>query len=438
MTRRIAAVVWSQTGMRIAVASWRAGRLEDVAVWPREDAGGSAAPIDRDTLVGVVLSSTLAGRRIVTLPARARRVTEEVVALETRGSLPTDPGPLRVVWETLPDADAAATRVATVFAREATLTDVAERLASCGASALRIDAAPTPVWALVRDPRQAAMVVRDGDCTWVTAAGRDGRPLFARPLHADPEDPGALAAEVARSLDDWGVRPARLILAGPRAAAYGDALGDVCRLPGEPLAMPPTLGGRLADDPLLAGALLGVARRADLPLALVAPAPIPRRQRGRLLGLTAAAVVLAALWGTLARLELARRADALEAAIGTVAADALPQAAGAATYERLETLAAALPAGPTIDPAIVRLHELVSRLAPGVSLDLRHVRIDPDHVLLGGNVATFDAVETLRSALATSPRIVDVTIAEMRARIDGAGVEFRLEGRWLSPGERPS
>lgn len=438
MTRRIAAIAWSSEGLRVARGAWRSGRLEDVTVDVVTDLAALGSPPGPETAVAVVLPATEAGRRIVTLPFRPGRALDDLVALETRGALPVDPGPLRVVWEPLPAPDRAATRVAVVFARETTLGAVGEALGRTGASALRVDAAPLPVWALVADPRDTAVVVREPDATWLTAAARDHRPLLARPLHADPEDAAALAAAVAATLGAWGVRPARILLAGRITPPARAALADACRVACEALPPPPELGGALADDPVLAGALVAAARRTTLPLALVAPAPVPRRQRRRVARLVAAAALLAALQGVLARTELARRAEALEAGIAAVVAEVLPGAGRDAPFEKLEAVAASLPAPSRADPAIVRLHEVVSHLPAAVALDLRRLRLDPDRVEIGGHVGTFDAVETLRRGLATSPRVTEASIAEMRARIDGAGVEFRIEARWLRPGERAS
>jgi hypothetical protein len=440
MTRRLAAIVWSPAGLRVARAAWRAGRLEAVttADVPGTDLDALEPPLDPGTALAVVLPSTEAGRRIVTLPFRGGRAVDEVVLLEARGALPIDPGPLRVGWEALPAPDRHSTRVAAVFVREATLATIDERLARRGASALRIDAAPMPVWALIGDTKDTGLVVLDPAGAWVAATAADGRPLFARPLHADPSDEAALAAEVCRTFETWGVVPARLVLAGRCPETVRAALADACGTPWETLAPPEALGGALEDEPLLAGALLAVARRADLPLALVAPGAVSRHQRRRLRRLAAAAVVLAALYGALGRVVLARRAEALQAGVAAVVADALPDARADGSYERLEAAVASLPTGPPIDPALVRLHEVLSHLPSSVALDLRHLHVDPEHVQVGGNVATFDAVETLRGALAQSPRIADVTIAEMRSRLDAAGVEFRIEGRWLSPGERAS
>lgn len=433
--RTVAAISWTEHGLRVARGTWRAGRLSGVTVEHHDPAELPA--FGPDTAVAVVLPPTAAGRRVVTLPFRPGRALDDVVALETRGSLPTDPGPLRVVWEALPQSGRDATRVAVAFTREETIRVVAETLGRAGGTALRIDAAPIPAWSLVDDPRGTALVVRDREASWLTAAAGH-RPLLSRVLYADPDDGAALATEIARALAAWGAEPSRILIAGAGADAIREALAAAQDARCEVLTPPAALNGALDDDPVLAGALLAAARRSELPLALVAPAAVPRGQRRRLRRLVAAATVLAALLGTLTRVALARRADALEASIAAVAAEALARPDGGASYERLEAAVGALPAAPTIDPAIVRFHEIVSHLPAAPAVDLRHLRLEADRVEVGGHVGTFDAVETLRRALARSARLAAVSIADMRARIDGAGVEFRIEARWLRPGERPS
>lgn len=440
MTRHVAAIVWSAQGLRVARGLWRAGRLESVRVEriATTDLTRLDPPLAPATCVAVVLPATDVGRRLLTLPFRAGRRLDELVVLETRGALPVDPGPLTVAWEPMPDAAPGTTRVATAFVRDATLADVTTALRAAGVAPLRIDAAPTPIWCLVEPSRRTAVLLRDTEGLWLTATSDDDRPLLARPLHAVPDDADAVAAEVARTLAHWAVRTERLVLAGPGADAYRSAIADRCGLAGDPLQAPEAAGDAPEDDPLLAGALLAAARRSELPLALLGPAVVPRRQRRRLVRLAVAACVLAVGYGLLTRLELAERAEALEAGIATVVAEVMPATSPPPVYADLEAAVEDRAAPPGGDAGIVRLHEVLAHLPDRTALDLRYLRLDPERVQVSGHVPTFDAVETLRRALAESPRIAEVSITEMRARLDGGGIEFRIDGRWLRAGERSS
>jgi len=324
--------------------------------------------------------------------------------------------------------------MAVSFVREATLDAVRDELAAVGASASRIDAAPMPVWALVADRTRTAIVVRDADAAWVAGVDAHGAPRFFRPLHAAPSDPDAIAREVARTFTAWRVRPERVLLGGPGSSAWRAAIERTSAVACEELAFPTEVDPALADDPLAAGALLTLARRKDLPLALVAPAILPTARRRRLAGLATAAVLLLVAQGALTRMELASRLRALEVGITAVTRDAGPRAAMA--FERLDAVTEPVDL-PAEDPALARLYEVVSHV-PTPTLQLQRLQIDAKHVTLVGRLPSFDAVEALRRGLERSPRLTDLRVAEMRASVDATGVEFRLEGRWLRSGEQPS
>ena len=72
------------------------------------------------------------------------------------------------------------------------------------------------------------------------------------------------------------------------------------------------------------------------------------------------------------------------------------------------------------------LRELSTRVPGTVSLDLDQLTIDGDSLDLRGRAASFDTVEALRRALASTPFLTEVTADETRATVDGRGVEFRL------------
>ena len=142
------------------------------------------------------------------------------------------------------------------------------------------------------------------------------------------------------------------------------------------------------------------------------------------------ALVLGALDLGLVRYDLSRRDAALRAAIARTAGEALPGTRLVAPRAQLEAAVASalrqrtrLGDGTSI---LEVLRELSTRVPGTVSLDLDQLTIDGDSLDLRGRAASFDTVEALRRALASTPFLTEVTADETRATVDGRGVEFRL------------
>jgi Tfp pilus assembly protein PilN len=77
-------------------------------------------------------------------------------------------------------------------------------------------------------------------------------------------------------------------------------------------------------------------------------------------------------------------------------------------------------------------------MPPGLRVDVEELRLDVDHLRLDGRAPTYEAVDSLRRALAASPRLRDVGTEDVHATIDGARVVFRLRARWIPRGEAAS
>src|SRR5437899_1360938 len=141
------------------------------------------------------------------------------------------------------------------------------------------------------------------------------------------------------------------------------------------------------------------------------------------------ALVLGALDLGLVRYDLSRRDAGLRAAIARTASEALPGTRLVAPRAQLEAAVASalrqrtrLGDGTSI---LEVLRELSTRVPGTVSLDLDQLTVDGDALDLRGRAASFDTVEALRRALASTPFLTEVTADETRSTVDGRGVEFR-------------
>jgi hypothetical protein len=226
-----------------------------------------------------------------------------------------------------------------------------------------------------------------------------------------------------------GGAPARLVLAGAdsgpalaRAVATttGVAVIDLASVTAR--ALPD--GGDLAAGAVAAGLVAGAP---DLVLAGDATRAVAPSRVAALAGV-ALALLVADLG--LVRWGLVRRDTALAGAIQTEAASVLPGATIVAPQAQLEEAVARAgraqvrAGGPAGTLGVLR--ELAVRVPATLHLDLDELALDPDGLRLHGRCDSFEAVDLLRRALATSPYLAEVTAEETRTTVDGRHVEFRL------------
>ncbi len=436
---RLLAVEIADAELRVARGERTFGALRLTAIEhvpvPAPDAlPGVLAGIARPhpDLVLTALPAHAVTHRILVLPFRDRRRIARTAPLELLGQLPVDGDGVTVACVPLGPVDGG-TAVLAVAAREADLEAHRALLAAAGIEPARIELAPLPAWNLLAD--DAALLVADGARSAVVVR-RDGRLAGLRALGADARDPHALAAEVRWTLAALGDAPRTIVLAGADAdGALADALAAETSVRVVPFADAARLPLRVPAETLsacavVAGLVAGAGRRARLGLALADRPPVGQASLRRAAALAALAVGLGALDVGLVRQDLARQDARLTSAIRAEAAAALPGVRLVAPRAQLDAAVAATArrevrlGGRT--SVLELLRELSARVPPAMRLDLDELTVAPDAVLLHGRCDSFEAVDLLRRALATSPYLGEVTAEETRTTVDGRHVEFRL------------
>jgi hypothetical protein len=413
-------------------------RLTALRRVPIPDADTLASALARLALhphatVLTTLPADRATHRLLALPFRDQRRLAQTVPLEILGQLPLEPEDATVAFAPLVSSEAGTT----VFAAAARRAEVAAQvapLAAAGLAPARVDLAPLPAWNLV--PAAAGdvtLLVADGARSALTIR-RHGRLAGLRALDTPAADVATLAAEVRWILSALDAAQLPIVLAGadgdaPLAAAL--RAGGAARV--QPLAEIAVLPPGLSADDLGACAVAAGLVAAGRDAAALAfdgggrAAPVPLRRAG---ALVAAAIALALLDGGLVRYGLARRDAALVAAIRAEAGAALPDARLVAPRAELEAAVTAATRGGGGDAeALAVLRELSARVPATARPDLDELAVDAGGVTLHGRLASFDAVDALRRALAASPLLADVATEETRTTVDGRGVEFRLRAR---------
>jgi hypothetical protein len=448
VSERASGIEVAGSTVRVAVAERRQGVTRLLGIEERTgaaDAGAAAAAAGRSTdgLGALPLAATT--HRVLALPFSDARALAQTVPLELAGQLPVEPSDARVGFEVLARVGDGA-QVLAFMARERDLDAVVATARGAGAALLGITIAPLALRWLLPDGFSGNVLVADGSRTTL-AVWRAGRPAALRACASPGGDHAAVAAEVAWSLPLLGGDVADGVVVGgadaPRALS---AALDECGLPSRSLAalLRPDLGlapDTIAGAPVACGLALGALAR---PLAV--PFPQPRHAgrpllTPRLARLAAVAAGLAVLNLGLVRTDLARRARALERAIGAEAARVLPDERLVAPRTQLEAELADLRAHRSslaYGTALARLREVSARVPAGLPVDLARFALDGEQLQLVGDAATFEAVDALRRALAGSARLRDVTADEVRTAIDGQRVSFRLRARWVAYGETPS
>src|SRR5262245_1447535 len=368
--------------------------------------------------------------RLLTLPFRDRSRLARTAPLELLGQLPLTAGDAVVAVRPIARVPGG-TSVLAVAVRRADLEAHLALLAEAGLRSSRVDLAPLPALDLV--PEHAgpvALIVADGTRSAVVVQ-RDGRLTGLRALGGDAGDPALLAIEARWALGALGFA-GRVLVAGPDAAGVHPALAATLPAPVERFEPPATVAAGEPEDAAActvpAGLLVGEGRRARSGLVLAGAGDEPAGSWRRAGALAAAALVLALVDVALVRASLIRRDDALARAAVAVAAAALPGTPITAARAQLEEAVAARrrlrPAGDV--PVLEMLREVSARAPDALRLDLDELVVEPDVVRLHGRCESFDAVESLRKALAASPLVRDVQADETRTTVDGTGVEFRL------------
>jgi len=374
--------------------------------------------------------------RVLALPFRDRRRLVRTVPLELSGQLAAEIEDAVVAFEPLSEG-AGGTTVLAAAARRADVEERAALLATAGLAADRIDLAPLPAWNLVgRQAGDAALVLADGTQSSVSIR-RGGRVVALRALDRAPSEPDAFAAEVGWSLAALGELPATIILAGADAASVIDAVRSATAgIAVVPLArVATTRGGDDLDACAVAAGLVLGAGSEGIGLRLGGTQARAASWRAAA-ALAAAAVVLAVVNLGLWHVRLAQRDATLRAAIRSAAAAVLPEAPLAAPRAELEAAVAALGRGDGHTAGtLALLREASSRVPASIHLDVDELVVEPQALRLAGRAASFEAVEALRRALASSPLLAGVAAEETRATVDGRGVEFRLRAeRRTAPG----
>jgi hypothetical protein len=272
---------------------------------------------------------------------------------------------------------------------------------------------------------------------------REGALHAQRALTSSADDPAAFADELGWTLPALGAATTRLAGAGPSLSpaleqalahhAFALAPLDVDEAPGGG----PTPAAVRAS-PVACALALGALQRD----AVVA---FPRATRAatfvtpRLRRLAVAAAVLGVLDLGLLRLDLTHRAARTHKAVIAEATRALPGEPVVAPRAQLEAALAARRSGTTAGgSALVRLREVSERVPEGLAVDLHRLALEGERLQLAGSAPTFESVEVLRRALAGSARLRDVTTDDVRTTVDGGHVSFRLQARWVPPGEAAS
>ncbi|HXJ37401.1 MAG TPA: PilN domain-containing protein [Candidatus Eisenbacteria bacterium] len=360
-----------------------------------------------------------AAHRLLSLPFRDGRRLRETVPLELVGHLPSDPGDVAIGFDTI-EATARGTTVIAAAVRRDEITALRARLAAAALVPERVALAPLPIWNLVT-LADATLVVADGARS-TASVRRAGRLAGLRALGASPGDLDGFVAEVRWTLDAMG-GATTIVLAGPDATSELAA-----RLDAEPI-------DRAASwrDPSLGACALaaGLAAGPSLTLDAARTAPAPAAHRRRVVGLAAAAALVAVADLAIVRAGLGRREAMLAEATRATAAAALP--AGTRLVAPRAQLEAAVGAGTQgLRPGAVLalLRELSQRVPASVHLDLDELTLDGDVLRLHGRAEGFEAIDVLQRALAAAPGLRDVAAEDSRATVDGRGVEFALRATW--------
>ena len=423
---RILAIDVGERELRVASAvrafgAVRLGAVERIAFADRAELAAALERLaaSRPQAIVTALPAALVTHRILTFPFRGRHRLAATVPFELLGQLPAAPDDPVVAFERLARTESGTVVLAAV-ARRADVDASLEPLVAAGLAPARVDLAPLPVWNLV--PAAAgdtALVLADGERSALSVR-RGGRIAGLRALAAAASEPTELAAEVQWALAALGGAPPTIVVTGPDAGPVAAALGAV------PLR---ELTSTTAD--VEAGAVaVGLAAAGRQGVAFDVGAGTPGAPLRPVAALALLALVLGALDLGLVRYDLSRRDAALRAAIARTAGEALPGTRLVAPRAQLEAAVASalrqrtrLGDGTSI---LEVLRELSTRVPGTVSLDLDQLTIDGDSLDLRGRAASFDTVEALRRALASTPFLTEVTADETRATVDGRGVEFRL------------
>jgi hypothetical protein len=387
--------------------------------------------VHRPGAVLSVLPAAASTHRVLTLPFRDRSRLARTAPLELLGQLPLTPDEAVVAVRPLARVPGG-TMVLAAAVRRTDLDAHLSLLAEAGLRSSRVDLAPLPALDLVPDHAgPVALVVADGTRSAVVVR-RDGRLTALRALGGDAGDPELLAIEARWALEALGFA-GRVLVAGSGAAGVQPVLAATLQTPVDHCEPPATVAaaGEPADVAACtvpAGLLVGEGRRARSGLVLAGEGDEPAGSWRRTGTLAAAALVLALVDVALVRASLVRRDDALAKAAVAVAAAAMPGTPVTAARAQLEEAVAARrrlrPAGDV--PVLEMLREVSARVPDSLRLDLDELVVEPDVVRLHGRCESFDAVESLRKALAASPLVRDVQTDETRTTVDGTGVEFRL------------
>jgi Tfp pilus assembly protein PilN len=360
--------------------------------------------------------------------------------MELLGQLPADVADALVAFTPL-GPDAGGTAVLAAVTRREEVASRAACLDAAGLAPARIDLAPLPVWNLVpAHEADVAVLIADRAASALSLRSA-GRLAGLRALAALPADATAFAAEVRWSLAALGGNPASVLLAGADATPeLMETLARALGLPVRPLSAVAALDG----DPsgtcaVAAGLVAGGGRRSRVGLAFAGGDGASHGSLRRSAVLAGLALFLGLADLAIVRHGLLARDAMLTRAIAAEAAAALPGVSLVAPREQLAAAAetAARREGRLGGPTHVLevLRELSARIPPSLALDLDELAVEPDGIALHGRVASFDAVDVLRRALAGSPLFRDVVAEETRTTVDGRRVEFRLRAARGAGGE---
>lgn len=394
----------------------------------------------RPPTVLTALPAASVTHRTLVLPFRNRRRLARTIPLELAGHLAVGPANDLIAFAPLGETGDG-TAVLAALARQAEVAAHVALLAGAGLPPARIDLAPLPVWNLVPpELGDVALILADGGRSAVSLR-RAGRLAGLRALGASAGDARSFVAEVRWSLVALGPAPPTVLVAGADAdSALTAALATTFRVRVVPLAEVATVAappdGNLAACAVAAGLIAGAARRAPVGLAFPSGEHPTRAPLGRTAALAAAVLGLALVDLGLVRHDLARREAMLARAIHAEASAALPGRALVAPRAELEAAAStrARRQARLGDGALAALRELSAHVPATLSLDLDELAVEPDAVRLHGRADSFEAVDTLRRALAASPLLSEVAADETRTAVDGRQVEFRLRALRRSAG----
>jgi Tfp pilus assembly protein PilN len=76
--------------------------------------------------------------------------------------------------------------------------------------------------------------------------------------------------------------------------------------------------------------------------------------------------------------------------------------------------------------ALEMLRELAVRTPPGLQVKLTDLTISTEGISISGETLSFDGVDGLKKAYASSPYFEEVKVSQARAATGGKGVEFKL------------